>query len=129
MAEFDEAAEGRAQGADSARPRSAAAPPCNLSPAELHRRIAEIRREILPLVRRSEVLPGGRAFEFDASPGTRDRLERLVALERQCCPGVAFRLGPSPSSERLRLCVEGIDPEAGLWGALAVPGPPARGAG
>jgi len=94
---------------------------CTLSPEGLAERIAWIRREILPHARRSERLLSGIAWELDAAPGLAEKLDRLVALERECCDGIVFEHGPSADAGRLRLEVRGVNPDAESFRSLLVP--------
>ncbi len=91
---------------------------CNLSKHERQDRIEMIRNEILPQVKRSEELENGLAWEFEPTPDMQAKLERLVALERQCCGGLQWSLGREPDSGRLRLAVEGVDPRSGFFASL-----------
>jgi hypothetical protein len=61
---------------------------CTLSPERLQERLAWIRDEILPHAQRSERLANGLAWELEAAPGLVEKLDRLVALERECCDGI-----------------------------------------
>ena len=90
---------------------------CTLSPQRLEERLAWIREEILPHARRSERLADGFAWELEAVPGLVDKLDRWIALERQCCGGLAFELEPGSEPGTLRLEVRGIDADAALAAA------------
>jgi hypothetical protein len=83
---------------------------CSLSPERLRERLAWIRDEILPHACSSERLPDGVAWELEAVPGLAEKLDRLVALERECCSGIEFRIGDGVEAGRLRLEVRGIPP-------------------
>lgn len=61
---------------------------CALPDAALEERLAMIRADFAPHVRRRERLPDGRAWAFE--PAMRPELERLAALERECCGGLAW---------------------------------------
>lgn len=97
---------------------------CSLPPRALAERIAWIRDEILPHARRCERLASGIAWELDAAPGLAEKLEWLVALERECCGDIVFEHMQGSQPGRLRLEVRGIDPDA-EWlrsaGGLAMP--------
>jgi len=91
---------------------------CTLSPEGLAERLAWIRREILPYARRSERLLSGIAWELDAAPGLAAKLDRLVALERECCDGIVFEHGKGVQPGRLRLEVRGVNPDAEAFRSL-----------
>lgn len=96
----------------------AAAPFCSLDAQSLDERIALFRREILPLARESRALAHGRAWEFVDTPSARTRLERFVALERECCrDAVSFHLEEDAARGCLRLELRGLDPGPELSGA------------
>ncbi|MGH0030540.1 MAG: hypothetical protein ACQGVC_12165 [Myxococcota bacterium] len=84
---------------------------CSLSQPAFEKRLRWIRDEIRGARRRLPI-PGGVAWEFDADPERRAKLERLVALESDCCDGdrIHFALHVEPDS--LRLEVRGIDADA-----------------
>ena len=84
-----------------------------LTPDQLTIRLAEIRRDVLPHVRKTERLEDGYVFERNGTPEPRARVERLIALERECCGGLQFDLGQGPQAAGLRLNIRGIDPQAG----------------
>ena len=81
--------------------------PCSLSAEALRERVAMIRSEILPHLKATRALAGGRSLDF--GPELAERLEAWVELERRCCGGLVWKLEPLPSSEGLRLTVEGED--------------------
>jgi hypothetical protein len=93
---------------------------CTLSPEGLSERMAWIRDEILPHARRRERLASGLAWELDAGPGLVEKLDHLVALERECCSGIVFERMNGPQPGQLRLEVRGIDPGAPVFRALDV---------
>lgn len=95
---------------------------CTLSPAGLSERIAWIRKEILPHARRTERLEAGLAWELDAAPGLANKLDHLIALERECCSGIVFERFESATRGRVRLEVRGIDPDAEAFRSLGAPG-------
>ena len=65
---------------------------CALTDVEMRER----RRTLLDLIQSAIVdatdLPSGYLYRFDANNELRERLDRLVTLERQCCPFWTFRL-------------------------------------
>lgn len=82
---------------------------CSLAPDQLEARRRMIRSEILPRVLHQEDLPDGFACEFDA--GMRSRLEEWVALERECCSSLDWRVLGAPGG-CLRLEVRGTGARA-----------------
>jgi hypothetical protein len=101
---------------------------CTLPKDGLNERMAWIRDEILPHARATESLASGLAWELDPAPGLSEKLDRLIALERECCRGIVFERAEASVPGRLRLEVRGIDPAAAVFGTLPVPRerPPAR---
>jgi hypothetical protein len=93
---------------------------CNLPADGLEQRLAWIRSEILPHAVASEERPDGMVWEFEDAPGLTRKLEQLIELERECCSGLVFEHGKSPTGRRHRLAVRGIDPRAGALAALRV---------
>jgi hypothetical protein len=91
---------------------------CTLAADELSDRMAWIRREILPHAVETVAIEQGLAFELRAAPGLADELDRLIALERECCSGIDFERTASSTPGRLRLEVRGVDPEAAVFRSL-----------
>ncbi len=91
---------------------------CTLSAGGLEERLAWIRAEILPHAVASEPSPDGIAWELEEAPGLVAKLDRLVALERECCSGIVIEHGPSPVAGRRRLEMRGIDPRAAVFASL-----------
>ncbi len=104
---------------------------CSLPPDELRERVAHLRTELLPLVRRRQQLPDGIAWDFDPGVAMRARLDAFVTFERQCCGSVTFDITEPPESALLRLTVRGPDAAAfaALGGAASDPPRPATPAG
>jgi hypothetical protein len=96
---------------------------CSLSPEGLGQRIAWIRDEILPHARRTERRESGLAWELEAVPGLAEKLDHLIALERECCAGIVFARAEASEPGGLRLEVRGIDPDAAVFRALQVQRP------
>ena len=96
---------------------------CSLPSDQLQRRLAMIRREILPLVKKREKRPDGFVWDFEANPQVRAKLEELVAFERQCCSGLAWSLQRLQASNTLQLKVEGVDPNSSIFAFLNNPMP------
>jgi len=93
---------------------------CTLSTADLGERMAWIRDEILPHARRTERLRSGLAWELDPAPGLAEKLDHLIALERECCRGIVFARTDASTPGGLRLEVRGIDPDAAVLRRLQV---------
>jgi hypothetical protein len=100
------------------RPEEAAF--CSLSPEGLGERLAWIRAEILPHVLRTERLAHGLAFELEAAPGLAETIDRLIALERECCRSLRFERSAAAPPGRLRLEVHGVDPDSAALRSLRV---------
>ncbi len=97
---------------------------CSLPDDALRDRLDLIRSEFLPHVERTEALPDGLAWEF--ASGMRAKVLALVALERECCSGLDWRVVGASGGARVRLEVHGIDPRAvlaALGAAVASPTP------
>lgn len=93
---------------------------CSLERPAFEERLARMRT-LMGRSRRRRRIPGGAAWDFDATPELRDALARLVEQERACCDPerIAFSLHEDPASATLRLEVLGIDPDAPLLGGGA----------
>jgi hypothetical protein len=87
-------------------------PVCTLDADELTKRVAWIRAEILPHARHSERIDGGVAWELADAPDLREKLDRLIALERACCASLELTRVPSVTRGLVRLEIRGIDPAA-----------------
>ena len=61
---------------------------CTLSDDQLATRLAEIRCEVLPHIRKTQKLEDGLVLEFNDTPNLKAKVERLVALEQECCAGL-----------------------------------------
>lgn len=101
-------------------PRLDPAEVCTLPGDGLNDRMAWIRDEILPHARRTERLESGLAWELDPAPGLSEKLDHLIALERECCRGIVFGRTDASVPGRLRLEVRGIDPSAAVFRTLRV---------
>ena len=100
---------------------------CSLPPADLHDRVTLIRTEILPLARRTQALPNGRAWEFARDAALQSKLGALVSFERECCGGLDWNL--DVEAETLRLRVEGIAPDSDFFAPLVGDAEVGNGAG
>jgi len=96
---------------------------CTLPADGLDERFAWIRREILPHAVETQRLTHGLAFELVAAPGLAATLDRLVALERECCSGLVFEPSQSAAPGRLRLEVRGLEPDAEFFRQLQASAP------
>lgn len=86
---------------------------CTLTKEQLAERRAWVEREIAPHARRRLKLEGGVAWEFDASPSTRERLERLAELEGRCCGAADLSFAVrSQGDDTLRFEILGADAAA-----------------
>lgn len=97
---------------------------CTLSARGLGERVAWIRDEILCHARHTQRLESGLAWELDGSPGVVEKLDQLIALERECCSGIVFERAASATPGRMRLEARGIDPDAEVFRDLITPGKP-----
>lgn len=91
---------------------------CSLSPQQLEERKAMVRREISPHVIRRSELANGISFEFTPSSETHAKLQKLAALERQCCQPLDFALREAGGS--LHLDILGADPKSGFFDDLSL---------
>ena len=58
---------------------------CTLPPASQRAEIKRFRAELAPYILKRERLKDGARLTFTAAPGLRAKIERLVALDRNCC--------------------------------------------
>lgn len=100
---------------------------CTLSPEGLGDRLAWVRKEILPHAVEKVRLGNGLALELVEAPGLTEKIDHLIALERECCSGIVFERHASTTEGQVRLEVRGIDPDAQVFQAFGVPesNPPA----
>jgi len=91
---------------------------CRLSDDQLTTRLAEIRRDILPHIRKTHNLEDGLVLDFNDTPNLKTKFERLGALEQECCAGLRFEFQKRPQSEGLKLKIRGIEPQAGTFEQL-----------
>jgi hypothetical protein len=91
---------------------------CTLSADAFAGRIAWIRADILPHARAVERLASGIAWELEDAPGLAEKLDRLIALERDCCSGIVFARVASATPGRIRLEIRGVDPDAPVFRTL-----------
>jgi hypothetical protein len=101
-------------------PRLDPAAVCTLPRDGLNERMAWLRDEILPHARGTERLESGLAWELEMAPGLSEKLDHLIALERECCRGIVFERMDASVPGMLRLEVRGIDPDAAVFRTLQV---------
>lgn len=90
---------------------------CALSDEALRERLAMIRTEIAPHLQRTVQLADGVRFEFARSRPMQEKLERLVALERECCTPIDFAVRVEP--EMLRFEITGINVDSRAFAVLS----------
>jgi hypothetical protein len=91
---------------------------CTLSGNEVDERLTWIRDEILPHATRTVRRSRGLDIELEMAPGLGAKLDRLVALERECCAGISFERADGPEPGRHRLEIRGADPNAAIFRPL-----------
>jgi hypothetical protein len=91
---------------------------CTLPGDEIAERVTWIRDEILPHATRTVRRSHGLDIELESAPGLGAKLDRLVALERECCAGISFERidGSKPGQHRLE--IRGADPDAAVFRPL-----------
>ena len=94
---------------------------CTLPPRGRDDRLAWVRQEILPHAAETIRLEDGLAIELGASPALTEKVDRWIALERECCPGITFERRSSATPGRIRFEMHGVDPNASLLKALGAP--------
>jgi hypothetical protein len=95
---------------------------CTLDGEAMSERLAWVRSEIFPHAIAGERLDDGVAWELDDAPGLAAKLDRLVALERECCSGIDFEHLPSQEPGQRRLEIHGVDPDAAVFASLNLAG-------
>ena len=76
---------------------------CTLTDPELAERRHTVLNELRRATVRTDRLPNGYAYDFRFSVEMVSQLERLVALERQCCQFLAFNIIETPNMIRLEV--------------------------
>ena len=94
---------------------------CTLPPRDRADRLAWVRGEILPHAAETVRLEDGLAIELNASPALIEKVDRLIALERDCCAGIRFERHSSATPGRVCFEIHGVDPNASLLRALGAP--------
>jgi hypothetical protein len=95
---------------------------CTLPGDEVSERLSWIRDEILPHATRTVRRSQGLDIELESAPGLETKLDRLVALERECCAGITFERVDGPTPGRHRLEIRGADPDARVFRPLLAVG-------
>jgi hypothetical protein len=68
---------------------------CALTNVEMRERRRTLLDSIQSAIIDTTDLPSGYLYRFDANDELRERLDRLLTLERQCCPFLTFHLNDS----------------------------------
>lgn len=107
----------------SAAPEATSAPEsvadfCSLSPGALTERLDWIRSDIEPHAGAKRILENGVAWDFEATPEMREKLEKLARLESDCCSSLEFEVWQNPSRTRLRFEILGADPGSEFFDRL-----------
>lgn len=92
---------------------------CTLPADDLGDRIAWVQREILPHACETRRIHDGLAVELEDTADVREKVDRLIEMERVCCGGIAYAVAASATAGRLRLEIHGVDPDASVFRTLA----------
>ncbi|MBL4787221.1 MAG: hypothetical protein JKY49_17570 [Cohaesibacteraceae bacterium] len=92
---------------------------CDLPVAKEQQVRDDFLQNLMPLVKRMDLLDNGRAFEFDDTPAMRKRLDDLVARERKCCGHLGWGLNRVEATDRIRLEVTGLSPQSPMFNRIA----------
>ena len=76
---------------------------CTLTGPELAERRNTILNTLGKATVRTHRLPNGYAYDFHINPEMAAQLERLIALERQCCKFLTFNIVETPNAIRLEV--------------------------
>jgi len=76
---------------------------CTLTGPELAERRTTILNALRAATLRTYRLPNGYAYDFHINPEMPAQLERLIALERQCCQFLTFNIVETPNTIRLEV--------------------------
>ena len=71
---------------------------CSLGSHEMNRRELEWRSLLAPTVVERCEIPGGVRLVLKCCDGTKEELERLIALENSCCAWIAWEVREESSS-------------------------------
>src|SRR5262245_41106742 len=80
---------------------------CTLTETQLRERRRQVLEPFHAKTHRSEELPHGYAYTFEASNGLLVNLAELVDLERQCCRFLTFQLTVTAADNSIRLEITG----------------------
>jgi hypothetical protein len=76
---------------------------CTLTGPELAERRTTILNALRAATLRTHRLPNGYTYDFHINTEMSAQLERLIALERQCCQFLTFNIVETPSTIRLEV--------------------------
>jgi len=109
---------------------------CTLAEPELQARKAELRQNLKPFLKRSEYADGASVLFFSKPGVTRQQIERMMELERDCCPFFEFELAETGHAFQLSVRgpvgSEGLvrdffgEPDGAGCGCVRAKGPSAR---
>lgn len=100
---------------------------CTLPPRDLEKRLDWVRKEILPHSLSSVRSPNRIVWTLRDTPDLVAKLDELILLEGQCCPGIVFEHTASEVIGQRRFEVRGVDPDSRVFkilGSEAQPRPP-----
>ena len=80
---------------------------CRLTDADQARRQVSLQEEVFPGIREVVRLDDGFALRFPGGPQWLDRLVRLIAFERECCPFLLLELRAEPEGGPIWLRMRG----------------------
>jgi len=76
---------------------------CALTEPELQTRKAELRQNLKPFLKHTDYSDGASVLAFSKPGVTRQQIERMMELERDCCPFFEFELTELTDAFRLRV--------------------------
>jgi hypothetical protein len=84
---------------------------CSLSATELPARLAEIADLGHTALLNARTEGGQAILRFEAAPGVRERVEKIVAAESECCAFLTMRVSDAPDEIVLSITApEGAEP-------------------
>ncbi len=81
---------------------------CTLAPDELQDRGAEWRA-LSRYVDQATIIPGGLSITFKKLDGVEPELQRLIALEAECCRWMTFAVHRGPEHLEMTITADGED--------------------
>jgi hypothetical protein len=87
---------------------------CSLGVHDMRPREEEWRSLLVPIVVERSEIPGGVRLVLERSSGTKQELERLIALEKSCCAWIGWGLREASSVLVLEATAESGEGEAVL---------------